>query len=303
MSLAVAASDRCRAGPMESMMYETALVALDLSPAEQPLLDCLPDLRRWGVGRVVLTHVIRVGYMQGAGYGSEPQYVDEIASRVQPLREAGFEVEIVVRAAGIVADEILAIAPEKAAGLIVIGSRSRNMARGLFLGSVARDVIRKTDLPLLLEWIEPTAEATAARCEAVCRESLRHPMLATDFSRHARAAENAAVALSPRAGRTDCLHVMTSAAHYATPALPSMAGAALSEIVARIRAAGGNGEAMVAETAAETVSEAIARMARERDCSLIVVGRHGQGRVESMLIGSTAAKLCEIAGRPVLLVP
>ena len=179
-------------------MYSTALVALDLSPAEQPLLDCLHDLRKWGVGRVVLAHVIRVGYMQGAGYGNEQQYIDEIASRVQPLRAGGLEVEIVVRAAGVPADDILTMAREKSADLIVIGSRSRNMIRGLFLGSVAREVIRKTELPLLLEWIEPTAEATAARCEAVCRESLRHLMLATDFSRHAQAAENG---LPPRHDR------------------------------------------------------------------------------------------------------
>lgn len=285
-------------------MYGTALVALDLSPAEQPLLDCLADLRNWGVERVLLTHVIRVGYVQGAGYGNEQQYVDEIATRVQPLREAGLEVEIVVRAAGVAADEVLEIARERSAGLIVIGSRSRNMIRGLFLGSVAREVIRKTEMPLLLEWIEPTAEATAARCEAVCRESLRHLMLATDFSRHALAAEDAAVALSRTAGRTDCLHVVTGAARHATPALPVMAKAALADIAARIRAAGGSAEILVAEApAGHAVAEAVAAQARERDCSLIVVGKHGQGWVESMLIGSTAAKLCEIAGRPVLLVP
>lgn len=285
-------------------MYETAVMALDLSPAEQPLLDCLHDLRRWGIERVVLAHVIRVGYMQGAGYGSEQQYVDEISDRARPLREGGLKVEIVVRAAGVTADEILAIAEEKSADLIVIGSRSRNMVRRIFLGSVAREVIRKTRIPLLLEWIEPTAEATAARCEAVCRESLRHLILATDFSRHALAAEHAAVSLAPKAGRADCVHVLTEAARYATPALPVMAKAALADILARIQANGGKGEAMLADCRpSEGVAEAIAAMARERDCSLIVVGKRGQSPVESMIIGSTAAKLCEIAGRPVLMVP
>lgn len=33
------------------------------------------------------------------------------------------------------------------------------------------------------------------------------------------------------------------------------------------------------------------------------VGKHGRGWVESMAIGSTAANLCEIARRPVLVVP
>ena len=47
----------------------------------------------------------------------------------------------------------------------------------------------------------------------------------------------------------------------------------------------------------------IARIAQERDCSLIVCGKHGQHWVQSMVIGSTALRLCEMAGRPVLLVP
>ncbi len=36
-------------------MFETAWVALDLAPDEQPIIDCLPELQRWGVRRVILT--------------------------------------------------------------------------------------------------------------------------------------------------------------------------------------------------------------------------------------------------------
>ncbi|TBW07769.1 hypothetical protein E0E50_16965 [Azotobacter chroococcum subsp. isscasi] len=57
-------------------MFEKALVALDLSPAEQPILDCLPALRNWGMRQVVLTHVMRVGYMQGDGMIYKQDYVD-----------------------------------------------------------------------------------------------------------------------------------------------------------------------------------------------------------------------------------
>jgi nucleotide-binding universal stress UspA family protein len=44
-------------------------------------------------------------------------------------------------------------------------------------------------------------------------------------------------------------------------------------------------------------------VAAARDCSLIVVGKHGRTWVKDMLIGSSAAHLCESAGLPVLLVP
>jgi len=185
---------------------------------------------------------------------------------------------------------------EAKADLIVLGSRSHNLASRVFLGSVARDMVRRTQLPLLLAWLEPTGDGVAA----VCADTLRHVLLATDLSKHAGAAERAAVALAADAQRVDCLAVLTPEALDATPALPAMARAALDGLVARIDAAGGHGEALVLEG---DPHEVIARVAHERDCSLIVCGKHGQHWVTSMVIGSTALRLCEKAARPVLLVP
>lgn len=49
--------------------------------------------------------------------------------------------------------------------------------------------------------------------------------------------------------------------------------------------------------------EMIPKVAMDGDYSLIIVGKHGQNWIESMVIGSSAEKVCETAGRPVLLVP
>ena len=281
-------------------MFETALVALDLSPAEAPIVDCLADLRKWGVKKLILTHVVRVGYAQGAGYGHEPDLLAWLERRAEPLRAAGLAVEVHVRAAGAPADEILAAAAETGADLVVVGSRSESRVKSLFLGSVARAVIRQTRLPLLLQWIEPTAEATADTCAAVCEDTLRHVVLATDFSKHAAAAEAAATALAAKSRRTTCLHVMTPGALDQTPLWPVMAEAALAVIQGRIEAAGGTVDRLVAKG---EPAPTIARAAAEHDASLIVVGKHGQSWVESMLIGSTAAAVCETARRPVLMMP
>jgi len=56
-------------------------------------------------------------------------------------------------------------------------------------------------------------------------------------------------------------------------------------------------------TEAGNPCDTIARIAAERNCTLIIVGKHGQGWLESKMIGSTAARLCETARRPVLMVP
>jgi len=284
----------------ENSMFDTALIALDLAPAERPIIDCLPDLHLWGVQRVVLTHVIQVGYMQGAALAHEKDYADWLEKLAQPLRDAGLEVAVSIRASGSPADEILKAATEHGADLIVIGSRGHNLISKLFLGSVARAVIHQTTLPLLLEWIEPTAAGTRQRCEAVCKKTLRHLLLATDLSTHATAAEDAAIHLARRAEQVDCLHVMDADDGSAKPISSTAAQAALTALVQRIDAAGSHGNSVLLQG---KVSSEIAHHAGNRDVSLIVVGKRGQNPLASLVIGSTAANLCEIAGRPVLMVP
>ena len=281
-------------------MYPTALIALDYSAAQGPLLDCLTDLQDMGVTRVVLTHVAKVGYGQGAGVGHEDALGEWLSGRASEMRDAGIEVEIDIRAAGEVARDILAAAKEHDVDLIVIGSRGQNMVRGLFLGSVAREVIRLGSMPVRLEWIEATGEEGDTACERTCHAGLRRLLLATDFSPQAHAAETAAARLAPHAGVVDLVHVINpdEAARYAR--WPAMARAALDAIAAEITAAGGQSEVHL-ETGKP--SEEIAKVAADRDADLIVVSKHGQGWRERIIVGSTAAALCEIARRPVLMVP
>lgn len=281
-------------------MFKTALLALDLSPAEGPILGCMPALRRWGVERLVVVHVIRVGYAQGPTFRQDEETAARLESDVGPLRAAGLRVEIQVRTAGVPADEILAAAADVGAALVIVGSRSQNLLSRMFLGSVAREVISKSPLPALLEWLEPTADATKERCQAVCTDTLAHVILATDLSRHAAGAEEAAMALAAAGARIDTLTVLSAQAIEDTPALPLMVHAALGALQERLHASGGHGDVRVeVGEAAPTV----ARVAAEHDASLIVVGRHGRGWLRDVLIGSTAAELCETAGRPVLVVP
>lgn len=281
-------------------MYKTAVLALDLSPAAEPLLECAAELRRWGVDRLVIANLVRIGYGQEPGERALQEITEWLVGRAVRLRSPALRVDVAVRTAGSPADGIFAVSNEVNAALIVLGSRGHNLASRLFLGSVARDVVRRTQVPLLLEWLEPTARDATPSCSAVCVETLRHVLLATDLSKHAGGAERAAVAFAPEAQQVDCLAVLTPDAIDATPALPLMARVALDALVAQINAAGGHGQSLVLEG---DPHEVIARVARERDCSLIVCGKHGQHWVQSMVIGSTALRLCERAGRPVLLVP
>lgn len=281
-------------------MFNKALIALDYSAAEGPMLECLTDLQDMGVTRVVLTHIVRVGYGEGAGYGNKEALEKWLDTCAAPMRAAGMAVDIDVRATGDVAKDILSAAQEHASNLVVIGSRGQNMLRGLFLGSVAREVIRRSRLPVRLEWIEAIEKAGEAACERTCHAGLKRVLLATDFSPHASAAESAAIKLSSLATVVDLVHVISPVETRRYARWPMMVQAALDDISGKVTEAGGQAKVHLLEG---TASEEIGRLAKELDADLIIVGKHGQNWSQSMLIGSTAAKLCEIARRPVLTVP
>lgn len=204
-------------------------------------------MQLWGVQEIVLTHVIQFGYAQGGAMAYEQDYKNWLEKCALPLRESGLDAITLIRTSGTPASEILVAAKEVNADLIILGSRSQNVISKLFLGSVAREVIRTSTLPVLLEWIEHTTEATRSRCEAVCTDTLRHVIMATDFSRSASAAEKAAIALAPQAGKIEFLHVMSEAEKVETPALPIMTNAALNALAESAKAAGGNVEVTLLE--------------------------------------------------------
>ncbi len=279
-------------------MFDNAVIALDLSPADQPLLECLPALQDWGVQKLVLTHVIQFGYVQGSALAHESNFAEWLENCANPLRTAGFTVEVQVRASGDPADEILAVVDETRSKLIVIGSRGKNRISKLFLGSVARDTVRKTGVPLLLQWIEPGAKKGEAACSAVCANTMHHVLLATDFSAQGEKAECAAIALAPKAQKVECVHVMDPDDKDGIS--ETAARAAISNLVEQINARGGRGSGILLKG---KPSAEIVRHASEHGASLIVVGKRGQNRVAGKIIGATAENLCELAGRPVLLVP
>lgn len=279
-------------------MFTTALIGVDLSAAEDSLIECVPDLATWGVERVVLAHVIHVDYGRFAGLGHEDRYRDWLEQRAEPLRASGLEVQTSVTASGRPAAELLARARQHGADLVVVGSRSHRLTERVFLGSVAAEVIRSCELPVLIERLEPGPEGDGERCVAACARTLERLLLATDLSDQSAAAENAVVELAERAGSIDCLIVVDGAAHGVAVSTDHVERAAAS-IVERITATGGRGTVRIEHG---DPRERIPAIAAE-GYSMVVVGKHGHGRVTGAVIGTTAARVAEAAAVSVLLVP
>jgi nucleotide-binding universal stress UspA family protein len=85
---------------------------------------------------------------------------DENEAAARRLREAGFVAAALVRS-GDAAHEIVAVARERQAGLIVVGTRGQTGLRRLILGSVARNVLLHAPCSVLVvrEAVEPVRSA------------------------------------------------------------------------------------------------------------------------------------------------
>ena len=278
---------------MSEIQFNKVLVGVDFSPAENALLSCLPELKRWGTETLVLAHMIPVGYTATAGYGHEAEYVKELEEKAEPLRQAGLTVETRVRDSSQPAEDFVALAGELGADMMLVGSRSHNFLHKLFLGSFATEVLQQAELPVLVERIEKSAEQTVEACEAVCRQNLDKVLLATDLSREVVNAEKTAIALAEKAGQVNLLTVAEEG--LSEEAVRDH----LDALKQRLPAFGKEGEILIAEG---TPSAAIIREALN-DYTLIIMGKHGNGRHAEALVGSTAEKVCRDSRRPVLVVP
>jgi nucleotide-binding universal stress UspA family protein len=284
-------------------MFKKVLVAIDLPEfftGFSPLLACLPELKHWGIQSVVLMHSTHATLNKGPCSAMEEFCLAELEKHANNLRKSDIVVETVVRCSSDPGRDILLVASEVHADLILIGSRSQNLLSDIFLGSVARSVIRNTSLPVLLEWLEPSPNGLPDVSRNTCPNKLRKVLLATDFSRHANNAERLAEQLAEKSSRIDCLHVMTASQREAIPAWPVMAKAALKSIADGLRK---NHIESIEILEDGIPSEAIPKEAIANGYSMIILGKHGQNWFKDMIIGSTAQHVCETSQLPVLMVP
>jgi nucleotide-binding universal stress UspA family protein len=233
---------------------------------------------------------------------SEQRAREVLEAEVEKVRSAGGTVAEGHLIEGRVAPEIVALAEEIRAGLIVMGSRGRGGIRRALMGSVSDSVMRHAHCPVLVVRSEPVSFPTKL-------------LVATDGSKDAELAAATAADLARSTGSE--LHVVSvfPGSAYVHPyyedRFPEAAERLrreareerqemLDEQVERIRKAGGD----VAQTHIRTgeAAEEIVALAEEKGAGLVVVGSHGLGGIRRALIGSVSAAVVPHAHCPVMVV-
>lgn len=279
------------------MAFEHAVLAVDFSPATDPLLSCLPELMQFGVQTVTLVYVLDVHYPHAPETEHLPHYEQRLRQAAEAIEAQGLTTGTEIRI-GDPAAEILSVAREIEASLLVMGSHGHGLLGEALLGSVAAAVTRWATLPVLILPLEVIIKEGKHRCSLTRARLLEHLLYPTDFS---DAAQHAFITVKQLSGRVSMITLL----HVKEESLDdddSHAGrAVLEQLVAGLAESGSAGVEVRMEHGSP--GETIMRVAREESVSLIIMSSRGEGVIKEHFRGSVSHYVLHHADIPLLLIP
>ena len=220
------------------------------------------------------------------------------------LEAAGDEVARAHLKVGGASEEIVALAEELGAGLIVMGNRGRGGIKRALMGSVSDSVVRHAHCPVMVVREDPIVFPAKI-------------LVASDGSKEADLASSSATDLAKRTGSE--LHVIyvghMPPVFYESPGATALdpelqtrmqeraeevAKTRLEEQVRRVR--GASGEVAGAHARLGRPDAEIVGLAEELGAGLIVLGSRGLGPLRSALMGSVSHSVVRHARCPVMVV-
>lgn len=284
------------------------MVATDLSaPARHAAMRAAMLSRELGT-QLALTHVVNLHWLEHLSRLLGPSG-ETLAKRlhengVRELNKLAADIDgrycVTVSihvAQGLILDEIVEHADRLDASLVVMGHRGTGFVREVLMGSTTERVLRKATRPLLVVKQMP-------------HEPYRRILVPVDFSGRSLAAVRLAHALAPQA-ELIVLHAFEapyeSKLHYAgvdeddikalRTAAQAEAGRCMTRLLAEAQLAAGQPRSLVLPGPA---LDCILEQEQEQDCDLIVIGKHGYGIVEELLLGSVTKHLLMLSSCDVL---
>lgn len=271
------------------------LAATDFSAPARLAADRAARLAHATGAPLTLMHVLPGGALQelrqwlGDGHAIEQRLHDDaqrglraLASDLQTQRHVTART---VNVGGSVLDEIKQEADAMDAGLLVLGARGAGYLRRLVLGSTSERLLRRTTRPLLVVRQTP-------------HEPYRRVLVALDFSPWSAHAVTLARRVAPHSRLMlfnayqvpfqDKLHF--AGVDAATiDRYRKQAHADAAQRLHALAAASGlrpsDWEPCIVEGEA---SQRIVEHEQEKDCDLVVLGKHGQSAAEDLLLGSVS---------------
>lgn len=285
----------------EPVWISNILFLTDFSPPSTAALHHALSVARHFAAKVYVTHVLEpppVAPEAAAFYEAESAREDAEKKFGALLTEGELNdiLHEIILAQGTLLPVVEKIIAEKKIDLIVVGTHGRKGFSKMMLGSIAEEIYRKADCPVLT--IGPESPANPKR-----EMRPRRILLATDLRDQAHRACNYAIAMARRhQAELTILHAIEDevsdfgrAEQQRLGALARMDGLIPKEAPLAV-------EPQMFVVRGDAAEE-ILRIAYGRDADLIVIGLHGGKRLAGHLPGTVAYRVVCSAPCPVLTVP
>jgi len=300
-------------------MFEIVLLAVDGSPESDRAARMAVELANVLGSELHVVHVVDVSsvYAYSGAIILDPEFKERMRKRgksearerldeqVGKVKEAGGRVAGVHAVAGRPDAEIVRLAEELGAGLVVLGSRGFGPLKRAVMGSVSGSVARHAHCPVLVVRGDGRGEENYLPGRI---------LLALDGSEDAAAAANAAAEISGAIGSE--LHVVHALPTEPRPPYPHPfagegweaglerakhdARAFVDRRAERMEAEGA--EVKDAHLALGEPDHEIVKLGEELDAAIIVIGSRGLGGMRRALMGSVSDSVVRHAHCPVLVI-
>jgi nucleotide-binding universal stress UspA family protein len=296
--------------PEKTIAMHRILCPTDFSPASEHAFEHAVALATWYEAALTILHVTSntiVPFSEVAYIGNpmlmDPVVLDQtmsqLAALAAPARKIGLRTDTEVRE-GKPAAEILDVARDLPADLVVMGTHGRRDFERFVLGSVTETVLRRVSCPVLTVPVHAPAHPQPMFFKRI--------LCATDFSPASEAAVRYAASLAEEAdGVLILVHVLDReraarrppGANGHEPDFECAARMMLRAALPRERREWCSVDEVV--VSGKPAPE-ILRLAQEREAGLIVMGVHGRGILDLMAFGSVTHEVVREGTCPVLTV-
>jgi nucleotide-binding universal stress UspA family protein len=287
-------------------VFETIVLATDLSPAWNEIVACAGEFKALGCSRVILTNVIVTRFLVGLEERLRADVRPKLEAQQRLLQAQGLQVEVEMPI-GLPAYSLNEVACRYGADLIVLGSHGTALWREAVLGCFTCAVVHHARHPILLVNVRIKKDRQADASPLHCGTLLRHVLFPTDFSEiGSRAGEFLESLAAKGIGQVTLLHALDApGGDFYPPDYQEIATGAAQDLLAQwkqrlLRA----GIPLVHDCFdSGHPLPAILQVLKSQEISLIVMGTQGKGFIQELFLGSVAHNVSRLAACPVLLIP
>ncbi len=292
-------------------MLTRILFPTDFSVQAEKLVETLPAFQKVGAQEIVLTHVVSPMFaLDWPDLSSDfvlklqNNALTTLNKLAEKIEQYDFAVKTRVEL-GTPFKEILRIAEEEKAKLIIMGAHGKGFVQGLIMGSVTNNVLKHSQIPVLVYKLKVVDAFDKLTFQAVTEGLFEKVLFPTDWSSCAMAAIQYLIQLKS-GGVREVVVCRIEDENKVRDVSEERLAEILRENESNLIQLKQDLEAhdlkikpilKVGKPALE-----IASIADEEGVSLIVMGYHGKGFFKGMFLGSVSSKVLELSKQPILLV-